>query len=181
MKNKHAAMEMSVGTIVTIVLLMSVLVLGIFLVQRIFTTSTSAIDQIDSQVENEINKLFASEGKKLVIYPSSREITIKKGDNAGFGFSIRNIEQEEATFSYKVSAGEVACSGITKNEADGFISLGKSRDNIMIPSGDSLENPILVKFRIPETASLCNIRYNIDIQKGGNAYLPTTTVDLEIK
>ena len=37
---KRGAMEMSVGTIVTIVLLMTVLVLGIFLVQRIFTSST---------------------------------------------------------------------------------------------------------------------------------------------
>ena len=38
MKSKRGAMEMSVGTIVTIVLLMSVLVLGIFLVQKIFKT-----------------------------------------------------------------------------------------------------------------------------------------------
>ena len=38
--NKKAAMEMSVGTIVTIVLLMSVLVLGIFMIQKIFSGST---------------------------------------------------------------------------------------------------------------------------------------------
>jgi len=36
MKSKRAAMEMSVGTIVTIVLLMTVLILGLVLVRSIF-------------------------------------------------------------------------------------------------------------------------------------------------
>ena len=51
-KNKHAAMEMSVGTIVTIVLLMAVLVLGLVLVRTIFKNSTESIDSIDEQVKN---------------------------------------------------------------------------------------------------------------------------------
>jgi len=56
-KNKKGAMEMSVGTIVTIVLLMSVLVLGVFLVQKIFQSSTNVVDQVDQQVQNQINQL----------------------------------------------------------------------------------------------------------------------------
>ena len=54
-KNKKAAMEMSVGTIVTIVLLMSVLILGIFLVQNIFKSAKGAVDLTDKQLKNEIN------------------------------------------------------------------------------------------------------------------------------
>ena len=59
-KNTKGAMEMSVGTIVTIVLLMSVLVLGIFFVSKIFTSSNNAIDSIDSQVQSEINQILLS-------------------------------------------------------------------------------------------------------------------------
>ena len=68
--NSKGAMEMSVGTIVTIVLLMSVLVLGLFLVQRVFSSGTGAIDSIDSQVQNEIQKLFSEEGRTIAIYNS---------------------------------------------------------------------------------------------------------------
>ena len=39
MRDKKAAMEMSVGTIVTIVLLMTVLILGLVLVRTIFSRS----------------------------------------------------------------------------------------------------------------------------------------------
>ncbi|MEM3091480.1 MAG: hypothetical protein QXU39_02390, partial [Candidatus Pacearchaeota archaeon] len=57
LRQKHAAMEMSVGTMVTIVLLMIVLVLGIFFIQKIFSAGTNAIETIDNQVQNEIQKL----------------------------------------------------------------------------------------------------------------------------
>ena len=59
-------MEMSVGTIVTIVLLMSVLVLGIILIKNIFYGGIKIVDMTNEQLENEINKLFG-EDKKLVL------------------------------------------------------------------------------------------------------------------
>ena len=55
MKNKKAAMEMSVGNIVTIVLLMTVLVLGIILVQRIFTSGVGVVDLTDEQLSGTIS------------------------------------------------------------------------------------------------------------------------------
>ncbi len=188
MKNKHAAMEMSVGTIVTIVLLMSVLILGLVLVRTIFSGTIENIGSIDQSVKSEISKLFSEDStKKVIIYPPAREITIKKGEEGGFGFSIRNTEEDTSAsavnkFTYEVSTGEIGCKGIDKTAADRFIILGKSTTTgINIPSGDSLESPILVKFGIPESASICNLRYNLDIKKNGKQYLPTLTVDLKIK
>ena len=49
-------MQMSVGTIVTIVLLMTVLILGLVLVRTIFGGAVENIDNIDQAVKNEINK-----------------------------------------------------------------------------------------------------------------------------
>jgi hypothetical protein len=111
LKNKRAAMEMSVGTVVTIVLLMTVLILGLVLVRTIFSGASGAIDGINQAVENEINKLFAEDSsRKVVVYPSSRKITIRKGtDNLGFGISIRNVETEQKTFSYDIVATETNC------------------------------------------------------------------------
>jgi hypothetical protein len=182
LKNKKAAMEMSVGTIVTIVLLMTVLILGLVLVRTIFSTSKSSIDQIDQAVQNEINKLFAEEGKKIVIYPTSRDIILKKGDSGGFGFSIKNTESTDGSFSYEVKAIEVSSNcGMTMGQADNLVILGKKGSNINVPSGSSLENAILVKYEIPESAKICKIRYGLDVSKDGSIYIPTLSVDLEIE
>lgn len=181
-KNKKAQMEMSVGTIVTIVLLMSVLVLGIFLVQRIFRTGTSAIDQIDTKIQSEIDQLFSEEDKSVVVYPKEREITIKKGDSGGFGFSIMNQETSEGSFSYLVSVGEIASDcQLSDEQAEKLIVLGKSGDEISLPSGSKLEDAILVKFNVPETAPLCQIRYQIDVKNNDKQYAPSISVDLKIK
>jgi predicted PurR-regulated permease PerM len=91
MKSKSGAMEMSVGTMVTIILLVCVLVLGIFFIQKIFGAGTNAIDSIDNEVQSEIDRLFERENKPLAIYPTSRDVILKKGDDPkGFAFSVKN-------------------------------------------------------------------------------------------
>lgn len=174
--NKKAAMEMSVGTIVTIVLLMSVLVLGIFMVQRIFTSSTGAIDQIDSQMENEINKLFSEEGKSLVVFPSSRKVELKKGDDAkGFAFSINNKDVNDATFTYTVSALDSfdfvgRCgSGMTKSRADGY--LVDASGLVSLSGSMAQEIPELILFEVPDVAPSCTIPYILDVKKEEGNFL----------
>ena len=182
MKNKRAAMEMSVGTIVTIVLLMGVLVLGVFLIQKIFSSATGAVDVIDQEIKSEISKLFSTdESKKIVIYPSSRKITIKKGEQGlGFAFSIRNVDDEEATFSYSVEASETDCESLNVEEASSYLALGKSGD-IQIAAGSIMENPKLVTFNIPETAPPCSVSYSITLTKEGEVYGSSVDVILNIK
>lgn len=80
MKNKKATMEMSVGTIVTIVLLMTVLILGLVMIRTIFKGSIENINGIDTAVKDQINKLFSEDtSRQIVVYPTSRYVTIKKG------------------------------------------------------------------------------------------------------
>lgn len=184
-RNRSAAMEMSVGTIVTIVLLMTVLILGLVMVRTIFTGATENINGIDQAVKNEINKLFAEDSsRKIVIYPGTRKVVIQKGkDNLGFGFSIRNVQEEADSFSYDISTIEVSCkNSMTLSEADELITLGKTRSSIQLPAGSIMDQPIFVRFGIPENAPPCQIRYSIQLYyKGKTLYAPSTDVDLEIK
>lgn len=182
MNSKRAAMEMSVGTIVTIVLLMSVLILGIFLIQRIFFIARGAIDLTDQQLRNEINKLFADdESKKMIVYPETRTVEIKKGEGDEFAFVINNRNQAEETFSYEVKAEEIASDcQMSISQADNMIRLGKSRDGIRLGSGDLLEQPIRVRISVPETASLCEIRYSITIDDS-SGYYTGSDIDIIIK
>ncbi len=175
-------MEMSIGTIVTIVLLMTVLIMGLVLVRTVFKSGGDSIEQIDRALQNEINKLFAEEGKKVVIYPPSRDLVLKKGDNKGFGFSIRNNDPAEGTFSYEVSASEIATGcRMTLEEADALISLGRSGGNIILGSGSYMEDAVRVIFKISDTTPLCTIRYVVDVKKDGESYVSGLSVDLEIK
>ncbi|MEM3091167.1 MAG: hypothetical protein QXX55_00445 [Candidatus Pacearchaeota archaeon] len=173
LRQKHAAMEMSVGTMVTIVLLMIVLVLGIFFIQKIFSAGTNAIETIDNQVQNEIQKLFAQEDKKIVVYPTSRDLTIKKGDDPkGFAFSIKN-KGEPSDFSYEITASDVSnCRGaLTREEANRYLIGGSGTFSVARDS--SLELPILVKFDVSDEAPACTIIYYIKINKGNEFYTGT--------
>ena len=180
--SKKGAMEMSVGAIVTIVLLMTVLVLGLVLVRTIFTTAVENIKGIDQAVKNEINKLFSEDStRRVVVYPSTRKIVIQKGkENLGFGFSIRNVQELEDSFSYIIYAVETSC-GMDLTTAENYIILGKSRTEIRLPAGSFMEDPLFVRFGIPETAPPCQIRYSIEISNSAGIYGVPVDVDLEIK
>lgn len=170
-KNKRGAMEMSVGTIVTIVLLMAVLILGIFLVQKIFRSGSNAIDVIDNEVQSQIGKLFTVEGRNLAVYPTSRDITLRKGDDPkGFAFSVKNNDVNDAQFIYSTSAADVSKCGssFTVEEANSYLLGGSG--NFNIGAGNSLDLPRLVRFVLPSTAPPCTISYTLDIQKDGSSY-----------
>lgn len=184
-KNKKGQMEMSVGTIVTLVLLMTALILGLILTKTIFTSSTDNIKTIDQNVKNEINKLFSSDDtKKIVVIPDSRSITLKKGESdAGFGFSIRNTETSDLTFSYTVAATEVqaSCKSLDLDKANSYITL-HSTGSAQISAGSIMQDPIFVRFSIPNDAPPCQISYNIDVKTSdGSAYGSSVPVDVTIQ
>ncbi len=163
---KRAAIEMSMTTFVTIVLVVIVMVLGIFFIQKIFTSGTNAIDSIDSQVQSEINKLFADEGGKLAIYPTSRQLSVKRGDTAkGFAFSVRNDDNVERSFEYTVVAQDVSDCGssVTKTIAENYLLGGEG--SFKLGPAASHDLPELVLFKVPSSAPSCTLTYYLEIKK----------------
>ena len=185
MFSRKGQMQMSVGTIVTIVLLMTVLILGLVLVRTIFSGAVENVSDVNQAVKSEINKLFSEDNsKKVVVYPSTRTITIKKGNTnlEGFAFSIRNVETNAGEFIYTVSVNDPnirqKCN-VNVEEAEGWIQAGKS-GSVTIPPGDVMADPEFVRFQIPDNAPPCVIRYGINIKKDGQQYGSTVNVDLSI-
>ncbi len=187
--NKKGAMEMSVGTIVTIVLLMGVLVLGVFLIQRIFTSAKGAIDLTDEQLRNEINKLFAEESK-ISVYPGTRLVEIKQESTNGVGLGIKNLLSGTAgtsKFFYETIISDpdlqTKC-GITEQTASRWIVTGRAENDIQIASGDFSVQRVV--FEIPVGAPLCTIRYRINVctekqcSEGGESYA-TDFFDMKVK
>lgn len=183
---KKAQMQMSVGTIVTIVLLMTVLILGLILVKTIFKGAVQNVNNINQGVKNQISKLFAEDNsREIVVYPSTRLITIKKGNKeySGFAFSIRNVETTEGKFTYNVFVNDPnireKCS-IDSREAESWIKAGES-GSVNIPPGDIMTDPEFVRFLIPNNAPPCLIRYGVNVKRDGQQYGGTISIDLKIE
>jgi len=175
-------MEMTMGTLVTIVLVVAFLVVGIIFLMNIRDTGTKAINGVDRAITKQIQDLFLqSEDRKIVIVPETRTVEIKKGeDSFGFGFFIRNLDSKTATFSYTVAAQEADC-GMRLADADELLGLGGGGGTgISIASGDILQDYIFIKFVLSETVPICSIRYKLEVKKEGEIY-GTSMVDLVIK
>jgi hypothetical protein len=166
---KKAAIEMSMTTFVTIVLVVIVMVLGIFFIQKIFKSGTNAIDTIDSQVQSELQKLFASEGAKTAFYPTSRELVIQKGDTPkGFAFQIKNNAVGDATYSYVTTATDVSKCGTFSIEDANNMLLGGT-GSITVGTGDTSEAR-LVKFVVPDSAPPCTMEFDMKVSTTTGTY-----------
>jgi len=180
MKNKKAAMEMSIGTLVTIVLLVTVLILGVVLVQKIFFSARSLVDLTDQELRNEVNKLF-SEDSRVVIYPGTNVVEIRQETTDGVGIGIRNLLTGVAgstKFSYEVIATDFSDCRVSKDVAESWIITGKQESNIPIASGDMISDKIL--FRIPVGAPLCIAKYRVNVNAGNEIYA-TKSFNIEIR
>src|SRR3989344_6994851 len=154
-KNKKAAIELSIGTVVIIVLAMSMLILGLVLVRNIFKGATDSVDEINEGVSSEIKKLFQDEGEKGVVRLSSSEAVVEQGKEFGFAFGVRNIGGlTSSDFTYSTSATAVSpdCpSSLTPTEANKWILFGGGS---MSATEGKIDEKI-IRLKIPENAPLC--------------------------
>jgi len=167
---KKGALELSIGTIVIIVLAMTMLILGLVLIRTIFTGAKYNVDTMNNKVMNEINKLFV-EDKKTVIYLAGNEAEIKQGKTWGIAFGIKNLEQGVASsskFDYEVIVSDPDIKKncqITEQVAEDWIKTGRA-DSVNIAPGDSYYG--IVRFNVPTGAPLCTVRYHLEVKSTGD-------------
>lgn len=181
-RKKRAAMEMSMGTIVTIVLLVTALIIFLAIIRNIGRGLDENIGLTDKAVKNEINRLFSGDpNKELLVVPESRIINLKRGDNnLGFGFAIRNVNDEVDTYSYTIQAIEVSSPNVRLADADGLIQLGREGRNIIIPAGSRMNNEIYIRLNVPTGFPPTYIRYQISVNSQRFGALPPDYMDVEI-
>ena len=180
MKNRKAAMELTMGTMVTIVLLVMALILGIFLVQKIFTGAVDVVGLTQQQLESEVNRLFAEE-QKMVIYPSTRFVEIEQGEIGGVGIGIKNLLEGVTgtqTFSYEVVVSDASNCVETPEQIETWITTGKAEQNIPVPVGELSAQKVLIQ--PPVGSSLCTARFRVNVKAGETAYA-TDFFDVKIE
>ncbi len=180
MNNKKAAMEMSIGTIVTIVLSMTLLIGGIMLVTNISGSGNDIVDMSTDQITNQLSQMFG-EDNKLVMYPNSGGVDAKIDEKAGFLFGIKNTIEGTSgmnlDFSYKVVVEDVGNCGMMKSEIADWITLGETGVVPIAPR--SVENGKVV-LTIPDYAPKCNFRLRVNVKANDMNYA-TGIMDVYIK
>jgi len=181
-KSKKAALELSIGTIVILVLAMSMLILGLVLVRTIFTGAKYNVETMNKKVEAEINKLFV-EDQRAVIYLPNRIAEIKQGGEYGLGFGIQNsIATQKFRWNTLVDDVNIRkkC-GVNENEAEDWITTGGS-GSVDVASGQQYFD--IIRFNIPEgevsDISKCIVRYKIIIKQEDGSPYETIPFDIDV-
>lgn len=178
-KNKKAAMEMSMGTIVTVVLSMALLIGGIMLIRNITKSSGDVIGMTDEQVKNQINQMFGSDSR-VEVYPSDGAMQVKIGKEGAFAIGIRNLltgqTGQNAEFDYDVVVADSGNCGISESTIMNWVVLGKSEKNIYIPQSET--HLSRVRLSVPQGSPLCTFRLKINVRANGNNYM-STSMDIQ--
>ncbi|MCA9485836.1 MAG: hypothetical protein KC506_03255 [Nanoarchaeota archaeon] len=92
LKQKKAAIELSIGTIVIIVIAMSMLILGIVLVRQVMCAGIVLTSTITDETESQITDLFGSDERGIKCSgEDGGEITFGSGDSRELG-CISNLQ-----------------------------------------------------------------------------------------
>ena len=170
--NKKAAIELSIGTIVIIVLAMAMLVLGIVLVQKIFSGATNSVSILDDKVQAQIQKIFGDESKDVVVFLGPDKTAKVKAGSDNFGIAIGAKTPDGSTtdrkrLQYKISLDEsdrencVKALGKTNTEKL-FKQETEQWVNFDEYSGDSSYAIVIVS--IPKGTALCTQKVMIDVK-----------------
>ena len=167
MVNTKGAIEMSMTTVVVIVLAMSMLILGLVLIRSIFTGATSSVDLLNDKVKGEIQNLFTEEG--------TGNLAIKLGADkvakVGIGTDLFGVGIGAQTESQITAKGRV----IYKASVEMTKSTCKTGDVKFITPMDretafdefaGFNAFSIIKFSVAKTALPCTLHVDVLAQDG---------------
>jgi hypothetical protein len=172
---KRGAIELSLSTIVVIVLAIAFLIFGLVLLRNISCSAIGGMQKLDDYTMKQLRELF-TEDSTISIIKTQNEI--QRGVNYGVAFAIRNLGSNNNKFSYNVQVQDVEDCKFDKAKAESFMVLGKKADNISISIDKDYAG--LVNFEIPSDVENCNVRYIIYVKNGDQDY-DSATFDVKIK
>ena len=168
-RNKDGALELSIGTIVVIVIGMSMLILGLVLVRTIFTGSTEAVDVLNEKVQGEIVSLFAAEGSDVVIkLGSDRVVKVKKGEFTTVGLGARKSNgdaiEDRRDLEYRIefqTSNEWGCTNPEKMFAS---------DNTWTSFDSANPSAVFaaIEIKVPEDFEVCTQKVFVKVKNRDN-------------
>jgi len=123
---------------------------------------------VNSQLNNKINQLFASESFELNVIPSSRMVQIKKGKTGTLIQSIKNINNISEVYDYNFSLTDHHCKNNKNIAQENLYNLYNKKPFILKPN--ETKN-ITLSFPWNKDLSGCTFVYTFYLYKKGNLSL----------
>lgn len=170
-KRKKAALELSMGTIVILVLGISMLILGMVLVRNIMCGALGLTGDVNSKIQSELDRYFGTEGAEVACIGESGEPVkiIPDGNEKIIYCSIKAPDQAK----YTISVNEATLDG---KDVKSWLVQNKWSQNVA--PGDSAPKKV-VRVNVPENAPEKTLSIVIDIKRNEELIL-TRTLDFEI-
>lgn len=171
-KNREGALELSIGTIVVIVIGMSMLILGLVLVRTIFSGSISSVDTLNEQVQNEIQDLFGDNTGNMVIKLGSANTAKVKPGSDPFNVAIGAQHPDGSsitrdTLEYKITLADDSDNNCVR-------ILGKQRAEALFITRVNTWNKFdefsgsnafaLIQIEVPKGTAKCTQKVNVDMK-----------------
>jgi hypothetical protein len=164
--NKRGSLEMSMSTIITIVLSIVFLILALILIKNMACKAQGGVNQIDDAMREQIKILFVGADDKIAV--KDKENNIQKEVSYGVAFLVRNLDAPSNNFSYIVEAVDLGKCTFDKATAENFIILGKKSSSLTIPLDSDYAG--LIKFKIPSATTNCELKYQIKVKNDNTDY-----------
>ena len=104
MQRKRGALDLSMNTIVVIVIGITILTLGLRWIYGVFGDIEQSRGQISAAMDEQIRELFGESDDPINLLTASK--TIKQGESFDLGVGIKNTMPERHTFVYTIAADQ---------------------------------------------------------------------------
>lgn len=164
MKGKRGALELSIGTIVIIVLALSMLILGVVLVRTIMCGAIGLTGDLNNKVQSEINKLFGATGGEVqCIGMGDEAATMIPGKTNNIWCAIK----APVTADYELEVESIEGSISKETTLESWIGIGGRKWRGNVAPGDEVPKKVL-RLDLPENAPEENIVVRLVARKDGS-------------
>ncbi len=170
---KKAALDLSMNTIVVVVIGIVILTLGLRWIYGIFGGLEEQRKQLDEATEQQIRDTFGESDEPLNLLTTT--ISIEQGKFADIGVGIRNTLSEEHTFRYMIETTDIP-SNIQANQVLGWVRWDKS--NLLLKSGEIYTDVISID---PKDAPLGIYKLKVVLQCVDPGCSETDSVPLTVR
>ncbi len=169
--NRKGALELSIGTIVVIVIGMSMLILGLVLVRTIFSGSTKSVNDLNEQVQSEILDLFDDDSGNLVVQLGSVDTAkVKPGDRFNVAIGAQHPSGDAVTRDTLLYRVELA----DDSDENCVRKLGRQRTEGLFVTRVNTWNEFgkysgsnafaLIEVDVPKGTERCTQKINVDMR-----------------
>ncbi|MEK6892620.1 MAG: hypothetical protein AABX07_00270 [Nanoarchaeota archaeon] len=176
---KRASIELSMGTIVIIVLGVTMLILGMILVRGVMCSALGLTSDINTKLSSELERYFGETGDEIVCIGEKGESNIVPGGTSYIWCSIK--APEEAVYTISLVDYSTTVGSLSKSTIKSWIKKEKDSWGV-VPNDNKPKAPITLS--IPKNAPEGSLSFKIEAKKKIKGETVETTIlseDLNFK